>query len=311
MLELSETQVLRLLEMEPIIAAVETAFRDLAEGQASNLPRRRVRTTSAMLHLMGAASRAMNLLVYKAYSTSATGAWFQVQAYRGSDGLPLARLEADWLGRFRTGAASAVSVRHMARPDARVLAVIGCGRQAETQIRAIACVRQLDAIYVYCRTPERRERFAHYMANEFQLPVQPAPTAQAAVADADIVVTITNASRPVVQGDWIRPGTHVCAAGSNSLQRCEIDERLVLRADIIAVDSVEQARSEAGDLAEPIGSGKLKWQDLIPLEKIVTGQVPGRQDEKQITLFESLGIGLEDLAATHVVLQKILPTLTY
>ncbi len=311
MLRLSEHQVQQLLEMDAVIAAVEQGFRDLANGQATNLPRRRVRTTSAMLHLMGAASRAMNLLVYKAYSTSAAGAWFHVRAYRGSDGMPLAELEADWLGRFRTGAASAVSVRYMARPDAAVLAVIGCGRQAETQIRAIARVRKLDAIYVYSRTPERREQFAHYMASEFQLPVEPAATAQAAVADADIIVTITNSSRPVLHADWVRPGAHVCAAGSNSLQRCELDPELVLRADIVAVDSVEQARMEAGDLAEPIASGKLSWDQLVPLEKIVSGQTPGRVDERQITLFESLGIGIEDLVATHVVLQKLLPELTY
>jgi len=299
------------LQLDELIDALEQAFLDLATGQATNLVRRRVRTTSAMLHLMGAASRRANLLVYKAYSTSTEGAWFRVHAYRGDNGLPLAELQADWLGRLRTGAASAVSVKHMARPEARVLGVIGAGRQAETQIAAIARVRPLEAIYVYSRNPERCRRFADRIAQQYHLPIQTVPTAQAAVADADIVVTITTAAQPVLFGEWLRDGAHICAVGSNSLQRCEIDVSVLHRTALVAVDSVEQARIEAGDLAEPIAQGLLHWDQLVPLEQIVAGRTPGRHDPADITLFESLGIGLEDLAATDLVLRKTLQELQY
>lgn len=305
MIHLSESEVQALLDMDEVIAAVERAFLDLAAERATNLPRRRVRAGAAMLHLMGAASQTDNLLVYKAYSTSRSGAWFHVAAYRGDTGLPLAWLDADWLGRYRTGAASAVATKYTARQSARTLGVIGAGKQALTQILAISRVRQLDAIYVYSRTPARRQALADLVAQEHRLPVQAVDSARAAVGNADIVVTVTNSATPVFEASWIQPGCHINAVGSNALQRCEVDPEIFKRTARVAIDSVEQGKIEAGDIVSAIANGVLAWEDLVPLQDIVSGKVPGRQAEDEITFFESLGIGIEDLAATAVLLKKV------
>ncbi len=304
MLFLSESEVQRLIDFDGAIEAVERAFRDLATGLAANLPRHRVRSESSLLHLMGAASRSSGLLAYKAYATTRSASTFHVGVYSADTAQPLALLEADWLGRVRTGAASAVATRHMARKDARVLGVIGAGKQAETQILAINRVRQLDAILVYCRTPERRTTFANRLAQNHGLPVQAVDSARAAAADADILVTVTTSTTPVFQADWIPKGCHINAVGSNAIQRCEIDPAILERVACLAIDSVEQAQHEAGDLLGAIAKGTLSWDNVVPLELIVAGQHPGRTSDDDITLFESLGIGLEDLAVAELVLRR-------
>src|ERR1035441_6744527 len=208
-LYLSESDVLACLPMSKAIELLDGAFRMLAAGTAVNQPRRRVLFRSgSVLHYMAAGTP--DYFGLKAYSVNAkTGAHFEVLLYRSSDGLPLATLEANHLGQIRTGAASGVATKYLARADASVAAIIGSGFQAETQLEAVANVRQLREVRVWSRKQDRREEFARRCAAKFKLNIKPVQTARECVEGADIVVTATSSKEPVFESAWIAPGTHV------------------------------------------------------------------------------------------------------
>jgi ornithine cyclodeaminase/alanine dehydrogenase-like protein (mu-crystallin family) len=252
---------------------------------------------------MSAAVPARNAVGLKAYAAGRAGATFVVLLFDTEANALLAVLEADWLGRVRTGAASAVATRYLAREDARTLGVIGAGRQAETQIEAIAAVRSLDLVKVYSRTPEHREAFAARVARQLALPVEPAASAEAAVRESDIVVTITTSSQPVVDGAWLEPGCHVNAAGSNRAHNREVDGATVERADLIAVDSLEQAKNESGDLIAAVEEGVFEWSEAVELSQVVAAG-PQRVLMDSITLFESQGVAIEDVISARYVFDE-------
>jgi ornithine cyclodeaminase/alanine dehydrogenase len=287
--------------MSDAIAVVERAFRALGEGRAVNQPRRRLVLANLVLHLMDAAWPEEGVLGFKAYTAGRAGAHFFVHLFRVEDGEPLAIMEADWLGRVRTGAASGVATKYLARPDASTVGVLGAGGQARTQLMAVCAVRPVREARVYSRTPERRERYAAEMAELLGIAVHPVDDARSAVEGVDIVVTATTAREPVLLGSWLRPGVHVNAIGVNWPNRREIDAETVRRADVVVVDSVEQARLESGDLLPVVEGGELRWDAVRELGAVVAGLAPGRPRPEAITLFESHGIALEDVAAAALV----------
>jgi ornithine cyclodeaminase len=279
---------------------VEEAGRSLGNGESMNAPRQRVRTGTAMLHVLPAASGSAHALGLKAYTTGPQGAKFWLLLFAGNGEL-LALMQADHLGQIRTGAASGVATRHMSRPQSRSVGIIGTGYQARTQLEAVCAVRPIERVRAWGRTRERLEAFCREMSEKLARPVEPAPSARAAVDGADIVVTITSASQPVVEGAWLSRGTHVNAAGSNRASAREIDGETVARAGIIAVEDVAQAKVESGDLRLAVDEGRFRWERAVTLGAILAGKTPGRTSDDQITLFESLGIGLWDVvAAAHV-----------
>ena len=304
----SEQDVERLVGIQDAIEAVEQAFVLQASGQATQRPRDRVGGPGKpWLHIMPAAIWAWGLMGFKAYVTGPAGARFMVFVFDASSGEPVAAVEAGRLGQLRTGAASAVASRRMARPDSRVMALVGAGYQAETQLEALAAVLPLHEVWVVSRSLERARAFCQRMAPRLPgLQLHPTQDAQAAVRQADVVTTITSARSPVVRGEWLRAGTHVNAAGSNHPARQELDQQAVLRASRVVVDDLEQARREAGDLiaAEPQG---FRWEAAVELAAVVAGSAPGRLDAGEITLFESQGVALEDVALAHRLLQKAKP----
>ena len=185
----------------------------------------------------------------KIYATNpAHGAHFTFLLYAAEDARPLAHFEANYLGQIRTGAISGLATQLMARPDAASLGIVGSGFQARSQLAAMTAVRPIREVSVWSRDAEKRARFAAECSAAFQIPVTAAATAEQAVAGMDIVVTATNARDPVIASEWIAAGTHVNAMGSNQAARRELPTELILRADRIAVDSLEQARMESGDL---------------------------------------------------------------
>lgn len=316
---LTEDDVGRLLTMEACIDAVEEAFRQWAEGRADNRPRARATTRGGMLQSLSAASEALGRMAAKVYATTRQGSRFVVLLFDGRTSDLLAIIEADRLGQIRTGAASGVATRRLARSDARTLAILGTGWQARGQARAIAAVRRLEAIRAYGRDRERLSRFCREVEEACGVPTGAAPSAEAAARGADIIVTATASDRPVLEGSWLAPGVHVNAIGSNHLRRRELDAETVRRADLIVVDSIEQARLEAGDLTTPApGEAAPKPHPLpgdsaarrppldraVELSAIVANRHPGRRNSDEITLFKSLGIGLEDLAASSLLYDR-------
>jgi alanine dehydrogenase len=245
---------------------------------------------------MAAGDRRLGVYGIKVYSTGKGGTRFMVMLYDSATGDLLAMIEADRLGQMRTGAASGVATKYMAREDADTAGIFGTGWQAETQIMAICAVRKLRVITVYGRDPERRKAFAEKMAAITGVDVVPAASAEGNVKAASIIVTATSAREPVLTGQWIEAGTHVNAAGSNFLSKSEIDVEAIRKASVIAVDSVEQAKLESGDLLPAIERGVITWESVNELGRIVAGQVVGRRSASDVTLFKSNGIALWDIA---------------
>jgi alanine dehydrogenase len=306
MLLLTETDVQELFPMDRALECVTASFLSQHAGRAINQARQRIFLPKVSLHYMAAGYADEKLLGMKIY-TIASGAWrFLVLLYDGESGELLAILEADHLGRIRTGAASGVAARCLARSDAARVAVIGTGRQARTQLEAVAKVRKVEAARAYSRDPVRREVFAREMADTLAISVEPADSAEAAVRCADIVITATTSRDPVLKGAWLRSGAHVNAVGANMLNRRELDDETLARSSIIAVDAIDQAREEAGDLVQGLGAIRGGWENIVELHEIVAGARPGRNSEDEITVFKSSGIALWDVMAAASVYREAL-----
>ncbi|MGA8869726.1 MAG: ornithine cyclodeaminase family protein [Candidatus Acidiferrales bacterium] len=293
---LTEADVRAILTMPLALEAVETSFRRLGDGAATSHPRRRLLIPGkTILNYMAAADSGGGYLGLKIYSIARGKARFVVPLFRAETGEMAALIEADYLGQMRTGAASGVAAKVMARADARTVAIIGTGLQARTQLEAVAHARKLERINAFGRDAERREKFAKEMTERLGVPVTRASSAEAAVRGADIVITSTTSKTPVVEGRWIEPGTHISAIGSNFAEKREIDTEAVRRCDVIAADSVEQSKIESGDLIQTFAGDESRWAMVREFAEIVAGKVPGRTSPEQVTLFKSNGIAIEDI----------------
>jgi alanine dehydrogenase len=288
MLFLTEDQVRGLLPMQEAIALVRSAFLELKSGSAQNQPRRRlILPTGSVLHAMaGSCGPYFGTKFYA--SNPKHGVYFLFALFDAATAAPLALMEANWLGQIRTGAASGYATDLLAKPDAAILAVIGSGFQARSQVDAMRAVRKLREVRVWSRNGEKRRAFAA------ETGAIACATAEECVRGADIVVTATNAKEPVLESAWIAAGAHVNAMGANTANRRELPADLVKRADVVAVDSLEQARIEAGDLILADS-----WANVVELKDVQPGHDPAR-----ITIFKSVGLAIEDVAAGGRVFER-------
>jgi len=271
--------------MREAIRLMAEAFYALGHGSAINQPRRRlILTTGAALHSMAASYG--DYFGTKFYSTHPKyGAYFYFVLYDARTAEPLAWMEANALGQIRTGAATGYVADLLANPQAETLGIIGSGFQARTQVEAIRAVRDIRTVRVWSRDAEKRARFAAQAGGEV------AKSAEDAVGGAQIVVTATNASEPVLQDGWVAPGAFIAAMGANRPASRELPAQLVRRAGLVVVDSLEQAKIEAGDLILADC-----WQNVRELHT-----VQRHFDADRVTIFKSLGICVEDVAAAaHV-----------
>ena len=303
---LTEGEVAQLLPMNECIDVLEEAFAHAGSGQVEIKPRSRIRMPNGFFHFMAAADAEHQVFGYKAYPSFAGpgGSKFLVMLYDFESGQLLACIEAGRLGQIRTGAASGLATKYMAKKDAATVGVFGSGFQARTQLEAVCTAAKIRQAKVYSRRQERREEFANQMSERLHLEVKAVDSPQDCVADADVVVTITSAREPVFQGKDLAPGAHVNAAGGNHWLRREVDEDTVTRAEVIVVDDLEQAKAECGDLMWLEARGSFRWNMAHELQEIVSGRLPGRPSAQSITLFESMGVALEDIAAAQLVYRK-------
>ena len=299
-MRITEADVLRLLPMPEAVRLVREAFTGLATGTAQNQARRRLVTPAgAVLHqLAGSFGKYFGAKIYSTHVKY--GAWFTVLLYDAATARPLAEIEANHLGQIRTGAASGVATDLLARPDASVLGVIGTGFQAETQIAAIRAVRQIREVRVWSRSEERRLAFAQ------KVNARATASAEEAIRGADIIVTATYAKDPVLEDAWVKPGAHINAIGSNNPQRREIPAELINRAARIAVDAIDQAKIESGDLLLAWAAAPERWDDLrlVELAAIAAGQKSGRDSSEDLTIFKSNGLGVQDIAVAGFVFER-------
>ncbi len=302
-LYLTETEVGEILTMDLAIDAVEEVFEARGRGEVINHPRSRIALGSGSYNLMAAGWPDKGIVGSKSYVGGSGGISFQVLIYGASGEGLLGILDANLMGQVRTGAASGVATRYMARwCENGKVAVIGSGYQARTQLEAVAKVRELGTASVYSRTAENRQAFATAMTEQLELQVTPAGTIEECVEGADIIIVMTNAREPVLLGEMVKERVHINAAGANGWQRRELDTRAVAKCDLIATDDIEQAKIECADLMAPADTGRIRWEQVVNLGEIVAGVHPGRTDESQITLFESQGVAMEDIAVGKRVL---------
>ncbi len=304
-LYLTEAEVQSLVTMEDAIAALADGFGQWGKGGTATLPRGRLPLPGGKrLNLMASAIPGSDVFGIRAYYSLASGGNNLVLLFSITDTRLLAIIESRWASATRTGAATGLATRLMARKDAGSVAIIGTAHQAAPQLHAVSAVRPITRVAAYSRDQGRRETFAARMTDELGIPVTAAPTAEACIDGADIVITMTNSTTPVLQGSWLVPGQHINAAGANSANRRELDDDAVLKADIKAVDDKAQARIEAGAFIELVEEGRLEWADIKELGTLVQGEVPGRTGDDQITLYKSLGIPLEDVAFAKMIYSR-------
>ena len=295
---LSESDVQLLLSPEAAVDAVEGSFLRLAAGSIEIAPRRRLNLEEGRLADMAASDVELGYACVKAYAGFAEGAAFLVALFAVDRPELVALIEADNLGRLRTGAASAVAAKYLAREGAASLGVIGCGGQAETQVACIrAAVPTIERVVAYCRTERNLRAFCKRVGAE------PAESNREA-AEQDIVVTITTSRDPVLRGEWLRPGSLVCAVGANNGASRELDNVVLERATFVCCDWKEQARLESADLIEPIQQGVLDWLEVHELHEVVSGELPGRQSPDDITVFKSNGIASWDIAIAAAAVER-------
>ncbi len=296
-LHINEAEVRATLTMSVAIAAVEEISRKQATGEVVVHPRRRFELPGGgFFHYMAAADYASGHIAMKQYTYSRGKVRFLVPLYAMASGDLLAMIEADYMGQLRTGAATGVATKYLARPEAKIAAIIGTGGQARTQLEAVAAVRKLQTVRAYGRDRERREKFAKEMTERLGVSVVAAESAAEAVRGADIVTTATTTTLPVLHGADLAHGVHLNAIGANHANKRELDEEAVASADVIVVDSIEQSRQEAGDLIIAFRGDEACWTGVKRLSEVVAGKTAGRSSDSEVTLFKSNGIASWDLA---------------
>jgi alanine dehydrogenase len=302
-LHINEAEVRQLLTMPMAMQAVEEISRKQAAGQVVVHPRRRFELPAGggFFHYMAAMDTDAGFIAMKQYTYVKGVLRFMVPLYEISTGALLALIEADFLGQQRTGAASGVATKYLARQNASSAAILGTGGQAKTQLEAISLARKLDSVRVFGRDPQRRESFCAEMSARLGISVQPAASAGEAVRGADIVNTATTSAKPVLDGNDIADGAHINAIGANHAHKRELDDTAISRTAVIFVDSIAQSQQEAGDLIIPFAQSPKKWDSVHELYQLVGGLVPGRTSDKQITLFKSNGIASWDLAVAEKI----------
>ena len=303
MLIIRENEVRELLKMDHCIDLLRNLFKEQFTSNSQLMTRQRLPLPSGSLQVMGgvvASSHAAGLKVYMSIPGNPSPQMV-IMLFSTESGEPIALISANALGQIRTGAATGLATDYMARPDAETVCAIGSGFQAFSQLEAVCSVRHINKAFVYSRNLENRLKFAKLMTEYLGIEVCAQGTADQAVSSSEIICTITNSANPVFNGTAINLGAHINAAGSNSFARREVDKTTVQRSKVIVVDDIEQAKIEAGDLIGLENDNVFAWEDILSLGAVVSNQAIGRHSKQDITLFESQGIGTEDvITAMHV-----------
>jgi ornithine cyclodeaminase/alanine dehydrogenase len=315
MLILSRHDVEALITMPDAIAAVEEGFRQLALGNVT-MPQRLATTIQAHngLHLsmpafVGGAGQDPGTLTIKIVTVYGDNpARYGEPTIQGvvllhdaATGRPLALMDAEQLTAMRTGAASGVATRHLARADAATATIFGAGAQAGTQLMAVCAVRPIQRAWVVALNPDGGQGFADRMAAHLGIPVTPTKDVAAAVAGADVICTATTSTTPLFDGAWLSPGTHINAIGAYTRTMRELDTTTIRRSRVI-VDGRQAAQTEAGDIVIPIAEGAITLDHIAgELGGVVHGLTVGRTSPEEITVFKSVGMAVQDAVAAAAV----------
>jgi alanine dehydrogenase len=291
-LYLTEADVIEMLDMNLALEALDDAFRARSAGEVRNEPRHRLSAGNGSMNFMAATWPERGWAGHKSYVSGD----FRVMLYgTNGEGL-LAVIGAGRMGQVRTGAASGIGTKYMARVNSSSVGIIGSGYQAETQLEAVCAVRDIKDVKVFSRTAEKRERFASTMSERLGVNVTAVDSKESAAEGMDILVAVTSSVEPVIIGDMIEPGMHINAAGNNSWMKRELDTAAIVKADLVACDDIDQTKIECGELMRAVEVGHFAWESLVRLDRIVAGLRTARYSDNDVTLFESQGVAFEDIA---------------
>ncbi len=294
---LNEKNVEDILSIEECWDYVETAMLAHGRGSATNIPRNIVKTEKVGLSVLQASVPELNKVGFKAYTTCPDGVRFWVLLFNGEGGNLEAIIEAEHIGLMRTAAATGIATQYLANPESSVVGILGTGFQATAQLEAVCLKRKVSRVYAWSRTPENVRKFSQQMSEKLGVDVVPASSAEEAVVNSDIIVTITSSRTPVLNGDWLKPGTHLNLVGAMKPTSREVDDRTLERASLLTVDDWNQAHKEAGEYIEATAKGIIDWANIHEIGKVMAGEVPGRRSPDDITVFKSHGVGIWDVAA--------------
>ncbi len=292
----TEQEVDDLLDMPLVIETMEQAFRALAKGEAHNVPRVRAKGAGIVLHSMCAAADYLGLVGWKQYTTTRHGAKFHVGLYEQDTGELIALVEANRFGQLRTGAVTGLAAKLLANDGAEQVGLIGTGWQAESQLAAVAAALPIKRAFCYSRDESKRNDFAARMQAELEIEVTAVQSAREAVNERPVVITATTSRQPVIESDWISPGTFIAAVGSNWLEKAEIDVATIQRSDMVVCDSIECCQNEAGDFTDALEEGAFRWDQAVDLAQVVAGNVALDPSGDGLVLFKSVGMAIEDVA---------------
>ena len=301
---LRDEEVSRAVSMDDMLPAIESMQGHFGRGEAMVLPRKKIIASGGVLAVMGGGLFYDGVLGVKTYTVVRGTYSFQVSLYDAETGRLMCYTQANRLGQLRTGATTALAVKYLSNSDAATVGIIGTGYQAPTQLEAISKIRNIKSVKAFSRTAENRDAFAKTMTDSLGLAVASASGAQEVVEGSDVVICIAAATEPVVNGEWLASGVTLIGAGPTTWRIREVDDAAIVRADKIFVDSVEQARDEAGDMASAVDRGLLQWSQLLELRHAVAGTVSGRDNHNQIVFAKMMGTGVADVAAAKLAYDK-------
>ena len=291
-LYITEAEVNEMLDMNLALEALDEVFKARSAGEVRNEPRHRLPAGNGSMNFMAATWPEKGWAGHKSYVSGD----FRVTLYGTKGEGLLALIGAGRMGQVRTGAASGIATKYMAREDASSVGIIGSGYQAQTQLEAVCAVRDIKDVKVFSRSAEKRDRFAGTMSERLNVNVIAVDSKEAAAEGMDVLVAVTSSIEPVITGDMVEPGMHINAAGNNSWMKRELDTASIVKADLVACDDIDQTKIECGELMRAVEVGRFAWESMVRLDRIVAGLRIGRYSDDDITLFESQGVAFEDLA---------------
>ncbi len=298
---LSERDVQSLIDMDEVVLSLETAFARQGSGEAVNFMRTRSRGEGSVLNVMHASLSYLGRAGLKAYLATGSGAKFVIVLFDGKTAAPLAVMGADFIGRYRTGAASGVATKHLYGKKSGIVALFGSGKQAYTQALAIRSVMAPDEVRVWSPNASHREAFADRLkAQGFAAKACRDPAA--ALDGADVVSTITSSAEPFITAEMLDHVSHVNVCGGNVPGHAEVEPGVVGSFGTVVVDDLAQAKVEYGDIIQAVEKGVFSWDEAVELGSVVAGRArpSGR------TLFKSGGAALEDVATASLLYDKAL-----
>jgi ornithine cyclodeaminase len=295
---INEAQTRKLIDMGRAVDLLDKMFRDRAAEKMRSIARRRLKGSEKQLNMMAAWHQGMDLLCLRAYA----GASNTITLYNGRTGAIQAIIDMGFLSSLRTGAATGVAAKYLAPPGSKVLGVIGPGWQATFQVEAVLAVQPIERVVVYGRTPKRRSEFIRQMSKVVKADWREADSVEEAEAAADVLVVSTDSATPVAGGTALKEEVLVASIGANSTVKHEVSQNLIRRMDLIVTDDLAAAKADSGDLVGACQTRIARWEDIVPLEKIVAAGTPQPRPKK--VFFQSNGIADEDLAVGAYVLAQ-------